>query len=56
MRAPPAAPSSRRLLASSGVKDWDEAVLRAIDRTGKLPPDTDGRVPDTIIITFRPNE
>ncbi len=47
---------SRRLLKSSGVKDWDEAVLRAIDRTGTLPPDTDGRVPDTIIITFRPNE
>lgn len=47
---------SRRLLKSSGVKDWDDAVLRAIDKTGSLPPDTDGRVPDTIIITFRPNE
>ncbi len=47
---------SRRLLKSSGVKDWDDAVLRAIDKTGSLPPDTDGRVPEIIIITFRPNE
>ena len=47
---------ARRLVKSSGNKDYDEAVLRAIDRTGTLPADTDGRVPATIIITFRPNE
>lgn len=47
---------SRRLVKSSGFKDWDEAVLRAIDRSGTLPRDTDGRVPSTIIITFRRNE
>lgn len=47
---------SRRLVKSSGHKDWDEAVLRAIDRTGKLPHDSDGRVPPTILISFRPNE
>jgi colicin import membrane protein len=47
---------SRRLLRSSGNKDWDEAVLRAIDRTGTLPRDTDGRVPPTIIMAFRPQE
>jgi colicin import membrane protein len=47
---------SRRLLKSSGVKEWDEAVLRAIDRSGTLPRDVDGRVPPTIIITFRRNE
>jgi colicin import membrane protein len=47
---------SRRLLKSSGQTDWDEAVLRAIDRTGTLPRDTDGRVPPVLIITFRPRE
>ncbi len=47
---------SRRVLRSSGVKEWDEAVLRAIDKTGTLPRDTDGRVPSTLIITFRPND
>ena len=47
---------ARQLIRSSGSKDYDEAVLRAIDRTNTLPPDTDGRVPSTIIITFRPNE
>ena len=47
---------SRRLVKSSGSKDWDEAVLRAIDRTGSLPRDTDGRVPSIIIVSFRPQE
>ncbi len=46
----------RTLVKPSGVKEWDEAVLRAIDRTGKLPPDTDGRVPATLSITFRPRD
>lgn len=45
---------ARRLVKSSGVPAWDEAVLRAIDRTGTLPTDTDGRVPGTLLITFRP--
>ena len=47
---------ARRLLRSSGNKDWDEAVLRAIDRTATLPRDIDGRVPSTIIMDFRPQE
>jgi colicin import membrane protein len=47
---------ARRLLESSGHPEWDEAVLRAIDRTGTLPRDTDGRVPPVLIITFRPND
>ncbi len=45
---------SRRLVKPSGNKDWDEAVLRAIDRTGELPRDTDGRVPPLLVITFTP--
>jgi colicin import membrane protein len=47
---------SRRLVRSSGLKEWDEAVLRAIDRTEDLPRDVDGRVPSPIVIDFRPRE
>ena len=45
---------ARRLVKSSGNKDWDVAVLRAIDRTAELPRDTDGRVPPVLVITFTP--
>jgi colicin import membrane protein len=44
----------RTLLKSSGVKSWDDAVLKAIDKTEVLPRDVDGRVPSVIVITFRP--
>jgi len=47
---------SRKLVTSSGATAWDETVLRAIDKTEVLPKDIDGRVPPTIIITFRPND
>lgn len=46
----------RRLIRSSGSSVWDEAVLRAIDRTEMLPRDVDGRIPSTMIISFRPTE
>jgi colicin import membrane protein len=45
---------SRRIVQSSGNKAWDEAVLRAIDKTEILPKDTDGRVPPLIVLGFRP--
>lgn len=54
--APDGTVVSRRLVKSSGNKDWDEAVLRAIDRTGELPRDIDGRVPSSIVIDFRPRD
>jgi len=44
----------RRLIKSSGNKAWDEAVLRAIDKTEILPKDTDGRVPPDIVLSFHP--
>ena len=44
----------RKLLQSSGLKSWDEAVLRAIDKTEILPRDTDGRVVPQFPIEFRP--
>ena len=34
-----------QLLKSSGVKNWDEAVLRAIEKTETLPRDVDGTFP-----------
>ena len=46
--------TSRRIVKSSGNADWDEAVLKAIDRTATLPRDTDGRVPSSLIIGLRP--
>lgn len=54
--APGGAIISRRLVKSSGHKDWDDAVLRAIDKTATLPRDTDGRVPPRLIIAFRPKD
>lgn len=47
---------SRRLVRSSGHPEWDEAVLRAIDRTAVLPRDTDGRVPPRLTLVFRPRD
>ncbi|MDQ6679392.1 MAG: cell envelope integrity protein TolA [Pseudomonadota bacterium] len=47
---------SRKLVKSSGSKTWDEAVLRAIDRTEVLPRDTDGRVPPVLQIDFKPRD
>jgi colicin import membrane protein len=46
----------RKIVKSSGSKEWDDAVLRAIDRTEMLPRDIDGRVPGTLLITFRPRD
>jgi len=47
---------SRKLLSSSGNKAWDEAVLKAIDKTATLPRDEDGRVPPILVISFRPKD
>jgi colicin import membrane protein len=52
--APDGVIQSRRILQSSGNKAWDEAVLRAIDKTEVFPKDTDGRVPPVIVLGFRP--
>ena len=47
---------SRKLLKSSGIKAWDEAVLKAIEKTEILPRDVDGRVPSELVISFRPKD
>jgi len=54
--APDGTITSRRLLKSSGNKSWDEAVLRALDKTERLPRDVDGRVPPQFPIVFRPKD
>ena len=45
-----------KLIKSSGHKSWDEAVLKAITKTDKLPRNEDGVVPSPMIITFRPKD
>ena len=47
---------ARQLTKSSGYKDWDDAVLRAIDKTGTLPRDTDGRVQTAMTLVFKRKE
>lgn len=47
---------SRRIVQTSGNKAWDEAVLRAIDKTEIFPKDSDGRVPPVIVLGFRPQD
>jgi colicin import membrane protein len=43
-----------QLVHSSGVPSWDEAVIRALEKTESLPADTDGRYPSPVEIAFRP--
>jgi colicin import membrane protein len=47
---------STSLVRSSGNKDWDEAVMRALERTEILPRDVDGRVPSPMRLEFRPRD
>ena len=48
--------TARKLIKSSGVKAWDDAVLRAIDAMETLPRDIDGRVPPWLVLSFRPKD
>jgi colicin import membrane protein len=45
-----------RITHSSGNKAWDDAVIRALQRTETLPRDVDGRVPPSFVIVFRPKD
>ena len=46
----------KKLIKSSGNAAWDNAVLKAIDKTEVLPRDTDGRVHSPLVISFRPKD
>ena len=54
--APDGSILSRKLIQPSGNKAWDEAVLKAIDKTETLPRDTDGRAQPVMVISFRPKD
>jgi len=46
---------SARVVQPSGNTNWDNAVLNAVRRTGVMPKDVDGTLPDTILILeFKP--
>ena len=46
----------RRITQSSGIPEWDDAVLRALDKTQILPRDTDGSIPSPLTLGFRPKD
>ena len=46
----------KRITKASGVRSWDDAVLRALDRTEVLPRDVDGRVHTPMELVFRPRD
>jgi colicin import membrane protein len=54
--SPEGAITGRKIIKSSGNKAWDDAVLRALDKTEMLPKDTDGRVPPTLEMYFKPKD
>ena len=47
---------SSRITKPSGTKSWDTAALNAIEKTGALPRDENGRVPSSLIIVLSPQE
>ena len=47
---------SSRIVKASGVREWDDAVLRAIERTEVLPRDEYGKVPPALIIEYQLGE
>ena len=46
----------KKLIKSSGNAAWDDAVLKAIDKTEILPRDIDGRIHSPLVISFRPKD
>jgi len=44
------------IVKTSGVRSWDTAAARALEKTERLPKEEDGRTPSTLLITLRPRE
>lgn len=42
---------SQRVVRPSGIKEWDDAVLRAVEKTAVLPRDDNGRVPSPMTLS-----
>ena len=45
-----------RLAESSSNKAWDEAVLKAVVKSESIPIDSNGKTPNTLLISFRPKD
>lgn len=54
--APDGSIISAKITQSSGSQAWDDAVVRAFERTQKLPRDTDGSVPSSLTFGLRPRD
>ena len=54
--APDGAILNVSLSQSSGNAAWDEAVLRAVQKSDPMPRDADGKVPRHFIMTFQPKD
>jgi colicin import membrane protein len=48
--------TSIRLKKSSGFAPWDDAVLRALNKTRVMPRDINGSVPSPMLLKFRPSD
>ena len=53
--SPSGAVMNAKVVRSSGNVEWDEAVVKAVYRTSKLPLDVDGRIPGEMDLVFRPH-
>lgn len=47
---------SSKLSKSSGVQAWDEAVLRAVEKAERIPPDENGKVITDFPVEFGPKD
>jgi colicin import membrane protein len=45
---------SATVTRSSGNQAWDDAALRAVQRSDPMPQDIDGKTPGSFTITLRP--
>ena len=52
--APDGLITSRRISQASGVPKWDQAVMDALGRVGRMPLDQDGKVPSSMVLVFKP--
>ena len=50
--APDGSVINQRIVKASGNPTWDSIVQRAIEKTARLPRDSDGRVPPTMLLVF----
>ena len=53
--------SSVRITRPSASRVWDDAVVRALEKTERLPPDLNGQVPaliarEGLLVTLRPRD